>query len=149
MAQARCSLAGGAPWRCRRPRGGGVGGGGLRLVTGDARPRRTGPAAETQDVESLTAAATAAGSRWELGRRVRPVMRGCGGAPGAGPAGESAGGGRRGPGRWRRGLAAAPWPGPGGGTPPTRPSRARKSGAPGDPVVEGPREGAAAEGREV
>lgn len=66
---------------------------------------------------ALTAAATAAGSRWELGRSVRSVMRGCGGAPGAGPAGESAGGGRRGPGRWRRGLAAAPRPGPGGGPP--------------------------------
>lgn len=52
MAQAHRSLAGGAPWRCQRPRGGGVGGGGLRLVTGDARPQRTGPAAETQDVES-------------------------------------------------------------------------------------------------
>lgn len=51
VAQAHCSLAGGAPWRRQRPRGGGAGGGGLRLVTGDARPQRTGPAAETQDVE--------------------------------------------------------------------------------------------------
>lgn len=96
--------------------------------------------------EALAAAATAAGSRRELGRSVQSVMRGSGGAPGAGPAGESAGGGRRGPGRWRRGLAAAPRPGPGGGPPSPA---VLEIGAPGVPVGKGPHEDAAAEGQGV
>lgn len=145
MAQARCSLAGGAPWWRQQLRGGGVGGGGLRLVTGDARPQRTGPAAETQDAERWLRRQRRPGSRRELGRSVRSVMRGCGGAPGAGPAGESGGGGRRGPGRWRRGLAAAPRPGPGGG-PPTPSPVVLGIGAPVATVGEGPREDAAPEG---
>lgn len=49
-------------------------------------------------------------SRRELGRGARADMRGCGGAAREQPAGESAGGGRCGPGRWRRGRLCGPRP---------------------------------------
>lgn len=86
----------------------------MRLVTGDARPRRTGlaaAAAETADPGLQRRRRWRPGSRGQLGHSARAGMRGCGDAARAQPVGESAGGGRRGPGRWRRGRAAAPRPG--------------------------------------
>ncbi|XP_053752154.1 keratin, type I cytoskeletal 9-like [Panthera pardus] len=49
-------------------------------------------------------------SRGELGCGAQAGMKGCGGAAREQPAGESAGGGRRGPGRWRRGRRCGPRP---------------------------------------
>lgn len=66
------------------------------MVTGDAGPQRTGPAAAEEDSDRGWLWRRRPGSRGKIGRGARPRMKGRGGAARVQPAGENAGGGRRG-----------------------------------------------------
>lgn len=104
---------GGAPWRAG-PRGAGAGpeAGGC---AGDGRTRGRGGRGGGR-VRRRRRRRAASGRRRrrqrceQLPRGGRAGMRGYGGAARAQPEGESAGGGRRGPGRWRRGRRCGPRP---------------------------------------
>lgn len=124
---------GGAPWRAG-PRGAGAGpeAGGC---AGDGRTRGRGGRGGGRVRRRRRRRRAPSGRRRRrqrcerLPRGGRAGMRGYGGAARAQPAGESAGGGRRGPGRWRRGRRCGPRPA--SRRPPARPVGILVRAAPG------------------
>lgn len=110
LAHAHRTGSGGAPWRRAwvglgaGPEAGGCAGDGRTRGRGSLgrwrRRRRRTRTGRWRQRES----------RGQLPRCTRAGMRVCGGAALAQPAGESAGGGRCGPGRWRRGRRCGPRP---------------------------------------